>query len=99
MPLIKMSRQDFARTASGGRRSGNPEYIRFLQALKPGEGGKAVVADEGVSRQSVKNRLGVAAKAVGVGLKYHRSGDEEVIFEVVDPGDAPKRRRGAQKTD
>lgn len=57
-----------------------------------GEDGKANVADEGVSRQSVKNRLASAAKAVRVSIKYHRSGAEDAIFEVVEAGSAPARR-------
>jgi hypothetical protein len=95
MPLQKLSRADVAalhdRGGSKGR-AGNTESIQFLKTLSIGEGGKAVVATEGVSRQSVKNRLNAAAKATGVSITYHRTGAEEVVFEVVEAGSAPRRR-------
>jgi len=99
MAIQKLTRDDLTRNKPMGRRGANPEYVTFLQGLKTGEGGKAVVADEGVSRQSVKNRLNSAAKVVGVTLKFHRSAEEEVVFEVVDPSMMSTSRRGRPRKD
>jgi hypothetical protein len=93
MPLQKLSRDDVANLRGGAKPGRNSEYAQFLQSLRIGEGGKAVVANEGVSRQSVKNRLNAASAATGVNLKYLRSGADEVVFEVVEAG-AVTRRRG-----
>ncbi len=60
-----------------------PEYVRFMQTLAVGEGGMATTADEGVGKQSVKNRLSAAARAAGVKIKYHHSDENTVIFAVV----------------
>lgn len=63
--------------------SSYPEYADFLSEIKPGEGGRVDVTQAGVSRQTVKNRLNKTAAALGVELKYMRSGQSEVLFEVV----------------
>jgi hypothetical protein len=90
MPLQKLSREELS--SRGNRsRGANQEWVMFLRGLKIGEGGKVLVADEGITRQSVKNRLNSAAGEANVSLKYHRSGAEEVVFEVTD---SPPRRRG-----
>lgn len=67
------------------RRTGtaNEEYVEFLKKLKAGEGGEATVAHEGVSRQTIKNRLNKAAAVAGVKIKYFRSSPDQVVFEVV----------------
>jgi len=100
MALQKLTRADFEMLQGDGRPGRGPssEYIAFLKSLKNGEGGKAIVADEGITRQSVKNRLNSAAKTLGVGIKYHRSGAQEVMFEVVEAGSvAPRKTRGPGK--
>lgn len=60
-----------------------PDYVQFFQRLAVGEGGMASVAEEGVGRQSLKGRLAAAASAAGVQLKFNRSGEGTVVFEVV----------------
>lgn len=93
MPLQKISREELANGRGGGR-GANPEYVAFFRNCRVGDGGRATVAEEGVSRQSVKNRLNAAAAAAGVKIAYHRSGAEDVVFEVVDAGSvAPRRGR------
>ena len=91
MPIQKLSRQELSSRPSG--RGGNTEYIHFIGSLKIGEGGKAVVAEEGVSRQSVKKHLTDAAQASGVAIKFVPSSSEEVWFQVVEAG-AERPRRG-----
>jgi len=63
--------------------SRNPEYVEFLSALRVGEGGRIAVADTGVSRISVKNRVDQAAKIAGVQVKYLRSPQDVVVFQAV----------------
>lgn len=60
-----------------------PDYVAFLQSAPIGTGGMASVADEGVGKLSLKNRLTAAAAAAGVTIKYKRSGADSVVFEVV----------------
>lgn len=71
------------RKLTAAQLAARPEYVHFLQGLAVGEGGMARVADEGVGRQSLKNRISAAAQAAGVSIKYHRSGADSVVFEVV----------------
>ena len=80
MPLEKLTAAELDGRPSGRAK---PEYVRFLSGLRVGQGGRAVVADEGVSRQSVKNRLKFAAEAAGVEIKFQRSSPNDVVFAVV----------------
>lgn len=80
MALEKLTAKELA-----GRPGGRPraEYVAFLSELRVGQGGRAVVAEEGVTRQALKNRLKVAAAAAGVEIKFQRSSPEDVVFEMV----------------
>lgn len=60
-----------------------PDYVHFIQGLAVGDGGMASTAEEGVQKTSLKNRLRLAADAAGAHLKFHRSDDTTVVFEVV----------------
>lgn len=60
-----------------------PDYVLVLQGLAVGEGGMATTADEGASKMTLKNRLNAAAQAASVAIKFHRSDDKSVVFEVV----------------
>ncbi len=77
MALTKLSKHEIA---------ANPEYLKFLRSLKAGEGGRALVSEEGVSKPTLKQQLNTAAQAAGVTIKFHRSPKDEVIFQVVEPG-------------
>lgn len=59
-----------------------PDYVLVIQGLAVGEGGMATTADEGTSKITLKNRLNRAAQAAGVAIKFHRSDDTTVVFEV-----------------
>jgi hypothetical protein len=87
MPLEKMSRAEMETYRGGGARVADQEYVRFLRTLKPGEGGRANAKTEGVTRQSMKNRLNKAAVAAGVKIKYlriPRGGDPDVLLFELD---------------
>lgn len=66
-----------------------PDYVLVLQGLAVGEGGMASTAGEGASKITLKNRLNAAAQAAGVTIKFHRSDDKTVVFEVVGRESAP----------
>lgn len=59
-----------------------PEYVDFVGSIKPGEGGEVDVEKAKVGRQTVKNRLKASANALGVDLKFVRSKEDRVIFQV-----------------
>lgn len=93
MPLQKISRGEMAATRGGGR-GANPEYVSFFRTLRPGDGGRAIVAEEGVSRPTLKKRLDAAAREAGVTITFHSSSAQELVFEVVDAGtERPRRGR------
>jgi len=81
MPLQKLTRAELA-APGGGRRQVPAEYVAFLRGLRPGEAGRAVLADEGATKITVKRRLEAAAQATGVPLRFLRSPAGEVQFEV-----------------
>ena len=58
------------------------EYVSFLRSLKPGEGARASVDKEGVTKVTLKKRLDRAAEIAGVDIKFHRSPSDVVILEV-----------------
>lgn len=68
---------------SAAQLAARPDYVLVLQGLAVGEGGMATTADEGTSKITLKNRLNAAAQAAGVAIKFHRSDDTSVVFEVV----------------
>lgn len=43
----------------------------------------ATTADEGTSKITIKNRLYAAAQAAGVAIKFRRSDESTVVFEVM----------------
>jgi hypothetical protein len=80
MPLEKLSATQLQQVPASSRSSN--EYVPFMQALTVGQGGRATVADEGVSREQVKNRLRSAAKAAGITIAFVPSNKETVVFKV-----------------
>jgi len=81
MPFKKLTPAELSTNASGASRSRSP-YTLFMGGLRVGEGGRATVAEEGVSRDQIKNRLKAAAKDVGLNIAFVRSSPEEVVFHV-----------------
>lgn len=58
------------------------DYIDALRTISPGEA--AEIDLEGLSRRSVKRRMGMAARHLGTSLKWARTFDDEdiLIFQV-----------------
>lgn len=73
MPLQKLTRQQV---------TAHPEYVDFLQGLRVGEGGQSTVEREGVGKVSIKQRLDRAADVVGVKIRYIRSANDSVVFQI-----------------
>ena len=73
MPLQKLTRSQM---------SAHPEYVEFLQSLRVGEGGQSTVEREGVGKVSIKQRLDRAAEVVGVKIRYIRSNNDTVVFQI-----------------
>jgi hypothetical protein len=93
MPIRVLSAEELVQRRSAAGASA--EYIQALTSISPGGGGEVVVADEGVSRQSVKNRLERAAKLANVPIRFVRSDQDRVLFEVLAAEERPTpRRRG-----
>ena len=57
------------------------QYIAFLDTLRPGDWG-AVSLEDGESQRVVKRRLTTAAKQRGWELRYRKTQDGRIIFEV-----------------
>jgi hypothetical protein len=58
-------------------------YMDYLRTLQVGDYGEITV-EEGESRQALKRRTTVAAKQLGMAIKWRRSQDEnKLLFEVV----------------
>lgn len=68
---------------SAAQLSARPDYVFVLQGLAVGEGGMATTAGEGASKITLKGRLNAAAQAAGVAIKFNRSDENSVIFQVV----------------
>lgn len=68
---------------SAAQLAARPDYVLALQGLAIGEGGMATTAGEGTSKMTLKNRLNAAAQAAGVAIKFHRTDEQTVVFEVV----------------
>ena len=81
MPFEKLSKADLGRLSAGS--GGRPEYVAFLKSLRAGEGGRITTEAAGTTKQTIKNRLTTASKAVGATVKFRRSPENEVLFEVV----------------
>lgn len=89
MPLEKLSRAEIESLRSGGSREADPEYVRFMRTMKPGDIGRGSIKAERVTKQSLKNRLNKAAAAAGVKIKFLRSrrgGDPDIVMFELDTG-------------
>lgn len=80
MALKKLTPKELEQKKAAG--TANADYVAFLQGLKAGEGAEASVADEGVSKQTIKNRIKKAADYLGLEVSFVRSGKDIVVFEV-----------------
>ena len=81
MPFEKLTQKEVDSLASRGS-AGYQPYTEFIADLRVGQGGRITVAEEGVARNSVKQRLTMSAAAAGVTIKFLRSSEETVVFQV-----------------
>lgn len=56
-------------------------YLSFLSSLRSGDWG-VLTLDEGESQRAIKRRLTTASKQQGKEIRYRRSEQGQVIFEV-----------------
>jgi hypothetical protein len=67
-----------------GRSVDLSQYLSHLRVVDTGQMGEATLsANE--KKATVKRRLTTAAKQLGKGLKYRRSGETRVVYEVTEP--------------
>lgn len=57
-------------------------YIDYLRTIRPGYAGELVLLP-GESKPTIKRRVTMAANRVGKTVKYLRSGEKQLLFEVV----------------
>lgn len=57
------------------------QYLSFLDALKTGEWG-SVSLQENESQRAIKRRLTLAAKRQSKTIKYRKTQDNRIVFEV-----------------
>ena len=93
MPTFKaLSREEL--TQMKPTREPKPEilapYREFLSKKEVGEGGEVEPTGEETVR-AVKRRLTVAAQQLGKTIKYRKSPEGKIIFEVVEPKPAGTR--------
>jgi hypothetical protein len=66
----------------GGRVVDLTDYLNFVRGMVPGQIAE-VTLSEGEKKTTIKRRLTSAAKQLGKELKYKRSSDNSIVFEVV----------------
>jgi hypothetical protein len=72
------------------------EYVAFLKTLKPGEGARASVGKEGVTKITLKKRLRKAADIAGVSVKFIRSPKDAVVLQVMEGRPRQRKARTAK---
>ncbi len=82
MPIQALTRKELESKVPIG--SVHQEYLDFFQNSRVGSGGRLNVKKEGVTRQTVKNRLNKAAEFAGKSIKFLRSPQDTVVFQVVE---------------
>jgi len=85
MPDFKavLSPEDLAkRRATKTTRVDLTPYIEYLRTIAPGFAGDVELLP-GENKPTIKRRVTMAANRLGKTIKYLRSGENELIFEVV----------------
>ena len=100
--IRKLTQEEAARFFPRGVSAPAAEYIEALRGLRPGDYAEAFKGN--ITSRAFKRRLTLAAKHLGLALKYAKeAGDEAIRFQVrpprqpraqraLPPGDAPRRR-------
>lgn len=95
----KLTQEDLAAMTmppSGERARIREEYRGYLSDLALGEGGELTL-DEGEKKVTIKNRLKRAAKDLGVGIEFRRSGEDIVRYSTKPLEAAAPARRGGRR--
>ena len=79
----KLTQQQVRALRGASGRGALAEYVAFVADIPMGQGGQVNVAAAKASRWAVKNRLKRAAGEAGKEIRFLRSGEETVVFEVV----------------
>jgi len=84
LPTFQRADADQVATWRGKRGSAIDlgEYREFLGQVAEGEGGE-ITLESGEARRTVKRRLTTAANCMGKKLKYRRSEQDTICFEIV----------------
>ncbi len=85
MPEFKpaLSPEELAkRRASRSSRVDLTPYIDYLRTIRPGYAGD-VQLNPGENKPTIKRRITMAANRLGKKIQYLRSGESELIFEVL----------------
>ena len=99
MPVV--SEEELASKKETGRpRIDLSPYTRYLATVPLKSAGHISLSD-GEKRSTIKRHINLAAKEMGHTLAFHRSGPDELLFEVLAPDSAKPARRGGRpkKTD
>lgn len=83
MPELRVLSPEEAakRQSRRGRAVDLSEYLSYLQGFGPGQLGEATLC-AGEKRGTIKRRLTAAAKSLGKELRYRRSGEDALLFEL-----------------
>ena len=79
MALEKLTAKDLGQRPKGRP---NQEYVKFLDSLRSGEGGRATTKGEKATKQTIKNRLKIASAASGVKIRFLRTPPDVVMFRI-----------------
>ena len=81
MPVLSPEEIAKRRSARGTRVDLAP-YMDYLRKIRPGFAGEVQLRAE-ESKPTIKRRITMAATRLGKNVKYLRSGDDRLIFEVL----------------
>jgi hypothetical protein len=80
------------RTTSGRQKTFLQEYAEYIQQLPKGQAGR-LTSGEQEKHQTVRRRLGVAAKVLDIPLIIKRSGSDLYFWKEDGAGEQPRRKR------
>lgn len=81
MPILTPEDVVKRRSARGTRVDLAP-YVDYLRKIKPGFAGEVQLRPE-ENKPTIKRRITMAATRLGKQVKYLRSGDDRLVFEVL----------------
>jgi len=79
-PVLSPEELAKRRTARSSRVDLTP-YVDYIRTIRPGYAGD-VELNPGENKPTIKRRITMAANRIGRTVKYLRSGESELIFEV-----------------